>query len=268
MILLLKLVLTPTVVVVSTLTGRRFGRVASGWFVGLPLTSGPIAVFFAVQHGRGFAARAGAGSLGGAICEVAFCIAYAFVARRSAWPAAVAVASVAFGAAATVLRLVDVHARVAPVVALATVAVLSLMAGLVLVPHVPPDDEREPRLPSRWDLPLRAVVATVFLLALTGLATVLGPSLAGVLAVYPLYTVVLAAFAHAHEGEHGAVQILRGLMLGLYSFVAFYLVLPLALPRLGIAVSFVLAFAASLTVQAASLVALRRTQQPLSASDT
>lgn len=259
MILLLKLVLTPAVVVLSTLAGRRFGRIASGWFVGLPLTSGPIAVFFAVQHGHGFAARAAVGSLGGAIGEVAFCIAYAFVARGSRWPASVVAASAAFAGAATVLRLVDVTTHVAPVVVLATVAVLALVAGLVLVPHVPPDDALAARLPSRWDLPFRAVVATVFLLTLTGLATVLGPGLAGVLAVYPLYTVVLAAFAHAHEGEHGAVQILRGLIVGLYSFVAFYTVLPLALTRLGIAPSFVAAFAASLAVQAASLLALRRT---------
>ncbi|HZQ82775.1 MAG TPA: hypothetical protein VFB25_12440 [Gaiellaceae bacterium] len=256
MLLAVKLVLTPSVVVLSTLIGRRFGRIASGWIVGLPLTSGPIAAFFAVQHGRLFAARAGVGSLGGAIAEVAFCIAYAATARRAGWRSAVLVASVAFAVAAAVLHALDVQPRAVEVVPLGACAAVALLAGLRLVPHVPPRLDAEQVLPSRWDIPARAVVATVFLLLLTGLATVLGPQLAGVLAVYPLYTVVLAIFAHRHEGEHGAVQVLRGLLFGLYSFVAFYVVLPIALRHLGIAPAFVVAYAASFAVQAASMLAL------------
>lgn len=259
MVLALKLVLTPTIVVVSTLAGRRFGRVASGWFVGLPLTSGPIAAFFAVEHGRRFAARAAVGSLGGAIAEVAFCIAYAATARRHGWRGATLAASAAFAAAATVLRLLRLDARAIDVVPLAAAAVAALVASRWLVPHVPPRGDEEV-LPSRWDLPFRAAVATAFLLVLTGLATVLGASLAGVIAVYPLYTVVLAAFAHVHSGEAGAVQILRGLVLGLFSFVGFYVVLPLLLVHGSIVVAFVAAYAAALAIQAASIVPLLQAQ--------
>jgi len=256
MVLAFKLILTPSVVALSTLIGRRFGRIASGWVVGLPLTSGPIAAFFAVQHGRLFAARAGVGSLGGAIAEVAFCISYATTARRAGWRPAVLVASLAFAIAAAVLHTLAFEPRAGDVLPLGAAAAVALLVGLWLVPHVPPRLDAEPVLPSRWDLPARAVVATAFLLLLTGLATVLGPQLAGVLAVYPLYTVVLAVFAHRHEGEHGAVQVLRGLLFGLFSFVAFYVTLPLALRHLGIAPAFVLAFAASFAVQAASVFAL------------
>lgn len=258
-ILALKLVLTPAVVVLSTLAGRRFGRFASGWFVGLPLTSGPIAAFFAVEHGRPFAARAAVGSLGGAIGEVAFCVAYAATARRHGWRASVVVASASFAAAATALHELDLAPHTLDVLVLAAAAVVALVASLWLVPHVPPRGD-EDGLPSRWDLPFRAIVATAFLLTLTGLATALGPSLAGVIAVYPLYTVVLAAFAHAHAGESGAVQILRGLVLGLYSFVGFYLVLSLLLTRTGIATAFVAAYAATFAIQAASIVPLRQAQ--------
>ena len=49
--------------------------------------------------------------------------------------------------------------------------------------------------------------------------------------MYPLYTVVLAAFAHVQAGEAGAVEVLRGLLLGLYAFVAFYLLAAALLPR-------------------------------------
>ena len=48
-----------------------------------------------------------------------------------------------------------------------------------------------------WDLPARMLVATVFVVVLTTIAPLLGARLAGLLAPFPLYGSVLAAFAHA-----------------------------------------------------------------------
>lgn len=256
MLLALKLVLTPTIILAATAAGRRFGRIASGWFVALPLTSGPITIFLAIAHGRPFAARVSTGSLGGAIGEASFCVAYAHVAQRRGWLASALAASFAYAASATVLELVPLRATWSDVLVLAAVAAGSLVVGLELVPPVPA--QLEPQLPSRWDLPARAVVSSAFLVTLTATATILGPRLSGLIAVYPLYTVVLAAFAHAHEGRPGAVQVLRGLLLGLYSFVAFYTVAALLLPASTTAEAFAAAFAAALTVQAVSLWAITR----------
>ena len=50
------------------------------------------------------------------------------------------------------------------------------------------------------------------------------------LAVYPLYSAVLAAFAHRLEGRAAAVGLLRGLLVGLFSFTAFYSTLAILLP--------------------------------------
>lgn len=261
MILALKLVLTPAVVVLATLAGRRFGRIASGWLIGLPLTSGPIAAFLAAEHGRGFAARAAVGSLGGAIAEVAFCVAYAAAARRAGWPVAAACGSLAFAAAASALQALSLGPHLATVLPLAAVACGALVVGLALVPHVELDLDAATALPSRWDLPARAAVATAFLLLLTGSANTLGASLSGLLAVYPLYTVVLAVFAQRHEGEAGAVQVIRGLLVGLYSFVCFFLVLSLALLRMHPAPAFALAFACALAVQATTIVPLLRARR-------
>lgn len=256
MLLALKLVLTPAIVLVASAAGRRFGPIASGWFVALPLTSGPITVFLAIAHGRPFAARVATGSLGGAIGEASFCVAYAAIARRRGWLASALAASLAYAATAAVLELVSVRATWPQVLALAGVAAASLVVGIAWVPTVPA--EIEPKLPSRWDLPARAVVSTSFLVALTATATILGPALSGLIAVYPLYTVVLAAFAHAHQGRTGAIQVLRGLLLGLYSFVAFYTVAAMLLPVWTTAQAFTAAFAAALTVQGASLFAITR----------
>ncbi|HET7343490.1 MAG TPA: hypothetical protein VFL90_18640, partial [Methylomirabilota bacterium] len=57
-ILLLKLAATPLLIAGASLAGRRWGPAVGGWLVGLPLTSGPVAVFLALEHGAAFAAAA------------------------------------------------------------------------------------------------------------------------------------------------------------------------------------------------------------------
>ena len=67
--LALKLVLTPALIGVATLVGRRWGQAVGGWLVGLPLTSGPVVLFLALERGTGFAAKATQGSLRGLVAE-------------------------------------------------------------------------------------------------------------------------------------------------------------------------------------------------------
>jgi len=100
-------------------------------------------------------------------------------------------------------------------------------------------------------------VATAFVVALTTAAPLLGPRLAGLLAPFPLYATVLAAFAHRIQGPASAVGVLRGLLFGLFAFASFFLVLALLLPN-GIVFAFISAIVCALLVQAASLLVGRR----------
>ena len=70
-LLLAKVVLTPLFIAAVTLAGRRWGPAVGGWLAGLPLTSGPVSVFLALEQGPGFAARASSRS--------SFC-------RSAGWP--------------------------------------------------------------------------------------------------------------------------------------------------------------------------------------
>lgn len=257
-LLVVKLVLTPAIVVATTMTGRRFGSAVSGWLVALPLMSGPLTAFFAVEHGRGFAARASVGSLSGTLGEAAFCLGWAVAARRRSWPYALAAASAGFAAVGLVAELLplDEHLPL-PLVPLVLAALASLAIAFRLLPDLPAGASNERPTP-RWDLPTRAVTATVILLVLTGFAEVLGARLSGLLAVYPLYTAVLAGFAQRRDGPAAAIAVLRGLLLGLTSFVVFYTTLAIALPRTSIVSAFVTASLATLVVHGAVLWPLRR----------
>ena len=102
-IFLIKLFLTPLFVAALTLIGRRWGAAASGAVAGLPLTSGPVSVFLALEQGKAFAAHAATGTLAGLIAVAAFCFAYAFVSSRRNWIASVLAGVAAFFVFASLL---------------------------------------------------------------------------------------------------------------------------------------------------------------------
>ena len=64
----------------ATLAARRWGFMVGGWLAGLPLVSGPISIFLALEQGPPFASQAAHGTLLGVIAVAAFCIVYALAA--------------------------------------------------------------------------------------------------------------------------------------------------------------------------------------------
>jgi hypothetical protein len=255
-----KLALTPAIVVCSTLVGRRYGGAISGWLVGLPLMSGPITLFFAVEQGTHFAARASVGSLSGTLAEAGFCLGWAGAAGRGGWPVALGAGSASFAAVGTAAELLPLDPHlVVPLVPLGLASLAVLVIALRLLPQLP-IETHDAVLAPRWELPARAIVATGLLLLLTGLATVLGARLSGLLSVYPLYTAVLAGFAHRDDGPAGSLRVLRGLLLGLFSFVTFFFALSVLVTRTSIPVAFSVALVLALAVHGATLLPLYRSQ--------
>ena len=251
---LLKLLVTPALVGVASLAGRRWGAAVSGWLVGIPLTSGPIAFFLALDPGVHFAADASVGILAGTVSQAAFALAYAWTGMRFPWPACLAASTVAFLGATWFLDLFRLDG--APTFLL---AVCALVIAMILMPKVRLDREPASPLPW-WDIPARMLIATVFVIGLTYAAPLLGARLAGLLAPFPLYAAVLAVFAHRLQSEAAAVAVLRGLLLGLFAFAGFFLSLSTLLVTQGIVVAFAAAIAVALVAQSASLFAGRRWQ--------
>ena len=101
--LILKLLVTPALIGGASLAGRRWGPAVSGWLVGLPFTSGPIAPFLTLGSGAAFAATAAEGTLAGAISQAAFCLSYGWI-ESDGIAAAIAAAFAAAIAAALALQ--------------------------------------------------------------------------------------------------------------------------------------------------------------------
>ncbi len=255
--LVLKLALTPVLIAGASLAGRRWGASVSGWLVGLPLTTAPVAAFLAAEHGPRFAGRTMVGSLSGAGAEVAFCIAYARCAARGR--------AVSLLAATAVFATVGAATEALPLSPRLPSPLLPTLAGafalLALARPLVPEPEPHARSvapPPRWDLPARAVLATSLVVLFTAVATTVGARLTGLLTVFPLYATVLAMFAHGTAGRSGALQVLRGVVLGLYAYVTFCFTSAALLGRIDTVAAFAIAATAALLVQASTLVVVRR----------
>ena len=251
-LLLLKLTLTPILIGGASLAARRWGPSVGGWIVALPLTTGPVALYIALDQGNAFAAGAAKGSIAGLLGDATFALAYGWVACRAGWRLSATCGLAAFAAAAIVMQ--PVLAAQAAVV-FATVA-LGMVLCLLLAPPTRTAGEAAPA--PAWDIPARIVVGTGIVLAITAAAAVLGPSLSGLLAAAPVYVSVLAIFAHRLEGPDPAIGVVRGLQLGLFGTIVFFLVVTTSIERFGIVPAFGVAILAAAAVQSASLWALKR----------
>jgi hypothetical protein len=251
-LLLLKLTLTPVLIGGASLAARRWGPSVGGWIVALPLTSGPVVLYLALDRGTAFAAGTAEGSIGGLLGDATFALTYGWLARRADWPLATAGSFVAFGLTALAVQpLVGGPATVLFAIVALTMAVCLRLA--------PPEQESAPRrsMPA-WDIPARIVVGTSLVLAITAAATVLGPQISGTLAAFPIYVTVLAVFAQRLEGPEQAMGVARGLQVGLFGTIVFFLVVTSTIDRFGIGVAFGAGLFATLIVQSVSLRVVRR----------
>ncbi|MGA8403157.1 MAG: hypothetical protein WB697_24960, partial [Stellaceae bacterium] len=78
------------------------------------------------------------------------------------------------------------------------------------------------------------------------------------LATYPVFAAVLAAFSQQGRGPAAAIQVLRGLLIGLFAFTGFFALLATTIVPLGIAASFTMATLLALAIQGCSLWLMRR----------
>ncbi len=247
MLLALKLLMAPVFIALVTLAGRRWGPEVSGMLTGLPLTSGPISLILALQHGLIFAAQSANGNLVGQASGCLFCLAYAAASTKCGWIKSSSLALLVFFASTGVG--IALHVPFLPSLAILVAAVL-LVLWAIPVRGLPTRVVDAPR----WDLPARMLTAAAFVLGLTTFAEALGPRLSGLIAPFPVFGMILAVFTHRQLGGLAAGGVLRGVVFGSWAYASFFMVVASLLPTWGIGWTYGLAVAAALS---ASVLAFR-----------
>lgn len=238
----LKLLLSPILIALMSLVGQRFGHRAAGLLAGFPFVAGPIFIVFVFEQGPVFGETAGFAALNGVLCLAVFCLAYAWLSRRCGWLVSLLASWSCFALAVALMVRVPVE----PLVAL-----LCAFAVPVGVPLLLPRVEQPVANGELGgvELATRMLAAALLVLGLTGIAALTGPTLAGVLTPFPVASSVLAVFAHRKNGGLAAVESLRGVIGGLYSFVSFFAIAAFVLPRAGGVTAISCGIVAAVTVQ-------------------
>ena len=241
----LKLTLVPLFLLIVSMSGTWWGPSVAGWLAGLPVVAGPILFLLTLQHGAAFGAHAAVLALAAILASEAFNFAYAWTCRRCAWPLAWATALAAWLGAAALLARLPATPATAAAIALAATAF-----GQACLPRSAAAGA--PAALTRADLAGRALAGAALTYSVTSLSGALGPAWSGLFAVFPLLGSVLSVSSHRAHGPEFVIHLLRGMVLGRFSFVAFCVTLVALLPRTPPGIAFVSAGALSVLVQAAT----------------
>jgi hypothetical protein len=251
MILTLKLILSPVIIAVIALAGRRWGSAVSGWLLGFPLTSAPISLIMAMQNGTGFAAASAAGNLGGQVAVCVFCLVYGIAALRFNWQISAAISVTAFFMAVAALNQFSLDLAAAFFILLSVVVLT-----FCLLPKS--GGEKKTALLPVWDLPLRMVLAAIFVFSLTGLSETLGPQLSGLIAPFPVFGLITSIFTHRQNGSAAALSLFRSYITASAGYACFFLIVGGGLTTLGIVPTYLLATLAIFILNGLILFILRR----------
>jgi hypothetical protein len=254
--LVLKLLLTPLLIAGATLVGRRYGPIASGWLVGLPLTAGPVALFLALEQGTLFAARSAQSTLLGPISVALYVLTYCWCSLWAGWFVCFLCS---WGVFFLITALFDQFSL--PVFVTFCAVLVVLLIVLRLLPGEGSAEVAPIQKTPRWDLPARMLSATLMVVLLTSAAQSLGPRLSGLLSPLPVFSTILAVFTHRLLGAAAARALLRGVVIGTLAYAVFFLIVSLLVVPYGIALAFVLALGGALLTQGSTLWAIRRAQR-------
>lgn len=226
-IALFKLSAAPLLILFVTLLARRFGPALGGLMMGIPLLTGPISVFTALEQGADFARQAAVANLVGQISTCIFCFVYALAAAR--WGAWISAVCGVLGFLVATFVWNQFHWSLAGAVALFAFGLVVLLWFFPKPPGNTPG-----RTAPWWELPARMLVAGCFVLAITLISARLGPQLSGLIAPFPVFVLILVVFSHLHDGSNASAVMTKGVVLGSPAFGAFFMAVAVGLEHLPI----------------------------------
>jgi hypothetical protein len=250
---LLRLALVPAAVWLASLAARRWGHRVSGYLGGMPLIGGPITLFLALDHGTAFAARSATITLAAILGQAAHLLVFATVGRTRRWPLALVSGWTSFAAVSVLVASLDPGAALALAMAVAGLAAaqrwLPRYQGGATLPAVPPAELR-----------LRLVAAVVLAALILWSAREFGPVVSGVLLSLPVTGSIMPPFTLALYGPDALARLIRGFVVGLCGFTAFFFVVAVAVVPMGVTLGFSAAVLAALATVFLAARTLRATR--------
>jgi hypothetical protein len=238
--LAVKMVVTAAFVVGATHLAERAGPVVGGMVATLPIAAGPAYIFLSLDHGPAFISESALASLVVNAANCVFAFVYTLMAQRRGLVLSVGPALAGWVGFAALSRALP-WTTASAVVFNAIVLFVCLAIGNRL------RHARMPLVTSRWyDVPLRAVMVALLVATVVGLSARVGPTITGMLAVFPIVLLSLMLILHPRIGGPATGAVLSNSMLGLVGFSLTCLTARLLVVPLGAAAGLSFALAVSI----------------------
>ncbi|WP_319583032.1 hypothetical protein [uncultured Pseudodesulfovibrio sp.] len=257
-LLLIKLTVTPTMMLGVSLAAKRWGGFVGGIISGLPLTSAPIMFFLAIEQGAAFTERAASAALSGLTAVLLTYFFYLLISKRASVLLS-CLTSLVFFAACSLLTFQPFFSGWA-------IPADLLLIALIIRRTEGSSAKRaaSPKSPS-WGIPLRMAASTTLLLIVTALAHLIGPHWSGLLSPIPVVAWPLTVFLHKQSGRAEMVAAVRGNAISALGIILFYVVVSECMVRLGVFTAFCLALFAAVASTLALILALKALKRRASA---
>jgi uncharacterized membrane protein (GlpM family) len=241
--LALKMVLTATVVVITSLAVERSGPFVGALIGALPTAAGAAYTILAFEHPPNFIAASAIGSIAINAAVAIFAATYAMLAQRHGLLVSLGAATMLWFALAAALRMVDWTPLSAVAINAAVYAITIPLSWRYRTGGGPVKFVR-----TRFDIPLRALTVAIVVAVVTAASSSIGSFASGMFALFPIILGSSIVIMHPRIGGKATASMLAHAQLpliglGLGFLALHYLVVPIGVwPALGAGLAVCLAW--------------------------
>jgi uncharacterized membrane protein (GlpM family) len=227
--LALKMALTATVVVITSLVVERTGPFIGAMIAALPTAAGAAYVILAIEHPPAFIAASAVGSMATGAAVSIFAAVYAVLAQRRGLLVSLGVALVVWFGVVAVLR----QATWTPLGALAfnaAVYAVTIPVSWRYRTGGPP----KTFLRTRFDIPLRALAAAAVVVAVTTASYSIGSFASGMFALFPIIFSCSIVILHPRVGGKATASMVAHAQIALIGLTLAFLAVHYLAEPLGV----------------------------------
>jgi len=208
--LLTKLLLTAGIVVTASVVAERAGPLVGALVASLPVTVWPAYVFLSLDHDTAYVAAAARSGLAINAVTGVFLLIYASLAQRRGLFVCFSIAVGSWVALAVLVRSVEWTLPGAMLLNLIVYPACLRLGRAMFTAEMP-------RLRREWyDLPMRVLLVCALMATIINLSHWAGPTVTGVLAVYPITSTSLILILQPRVGGRAAAAVIANSLWGLF----------------------------------------------------
>jgi hypothetical protein len=236
LMLVLRMAVAAAFVVSASFIAERAGPVIGALVATLPISAGPSYVFLALDHDAAFIAQGSLASLPVNAATVFLSLTYAWLAQRHGLLLSCGSALAVWLGLATAIRMTQWTLLGGLIVNAAAFAIsVPLLEGFRHAERMPPI------MPRWYDIPFRAAMVALLVAAVVTLSGWLGPTISGIMALFPVVFTSLMLILHPRIGGPATAAVIANGAWGLVGFGIAVAVLHVGAVWLGSAIGLSLA---------------------------